>query len=95
LDVAIPKNLGYRRTIMQNELTTTAAVMDALGGYKAVAALTGRKHGAAWNWKKFITFPADTYVAMQSELARIGYSAPPSLWGMASANQLDGDRVAS
>jgi len=63
-------------------LTTTVEVMEVLGGVRAVAALTSRKPGAAWNWKKFSTFPSDTYVVMQEELAKLGHSAPPSLWGM-------------
>jgi hypothetical protein len=66
------------------ELTTTVEVIKALGGVKAVAALTNRTPGAAWNWTTFPTFPSDTYVAMQQELAKLGHSAPPSLWRMAT-----------
>lgn len=65
-----------------SELNTTVEVIEALGGLRSVAALTGRKPGAAWNWKKSPTFPSDTYVVMQDEIARMGHSAPPSLWGM-------------
>lgn len=64
------------------ELTTTAEVMAALGGIAPVAALTGRKYGAAFNWKGFPKFPADTFVVMQAALRAAGYSAPDSLWGM-------------
>jgi len=68
---------------MASELTTTNEVIKALGGVKAVASLTNRTAGAAWNWTTFPTFPSDTYVVMQEELAKLGHSAPPSLWRMA------------
>lgn len=68
---------------MQSEaLTTTASVMEALGGTSAVAALTGREYRAAFNWRSFENFPADTYLVMTTELAKHGKSAPPSLWRM-------------
>jgi len=76
---------------MTNELTTTVEVIRVLGGIKAVAALTNRTPGAAWNWTKFSTFPSDTYVAMQEGLAKLGHSAPSSLWRMASAAQPEKD----
>jgi hypothetical protein len=65
-------------------LTTTREVAAALGGTKAVANLTGRKYSAAANWvqDKNPQFPANTFVALNAALAKIGKSAPPSLWGM-------------
>lgn len=65
-------------------LTTTREVAAALGGTKAVANLTGRKYSAAANWvqDKNPQFPANTYVVLSAALASIGKSAPPSLWGM-------------
>lgn len=75
--------------MMPNELTNTSEVMAALGGVRAVAALTNRKPGAAWNWTKSPTFPSATYFVMQTELARLGHSAPPSLWGMAGTAQFN------
>lgn len=65
-----------------SELLTTADVMAALGGPGAVAELTGRKYSAAHNWGTFVKFPANTYVVMQAALAKIGRTAPASLWGM-------------
>lgn len=62
------------------ELHTTVEVMAALGGDTAVATITGRKVSAVWNWKKFQTFPADTYVAMTTALAGHGHFASPALW---------------
>lgn len=67
---------------MVKQLSTTAAVMDKLGGNKAVAELTGRKYNAATNWRNFPTFPSNTYLVMQSALREKGYVAPASLWGM-------------
>lgn len=67
------------------ELTTTAAVIDRLGGIGAVAELTGRKYNAAWNWTTFKTFPPDTYVAMTEALNAKGCVAPASLWRMAGS----------
>lgn len=64
------------------ELTTTAEVIDVLGGVAAVAELTGRRYGAAFNWKGFVKFPADTFVVMQDALRAAGCEAPVSLWGM-------------
>lgn len=62
-------------------LDTTKAVIDALGGTKAVAELTGRKYTAAHNWRSS-RFPANTYRAITIALEEKGLSAPPSLWGM-------------
>jgi hypothetical protein len=65
-----------------DELTTTEAVIDALGGNAAVRALTGSKAPAVSNWAKFETFPANTYLAMTEALKAIGKTAPASLWSM-------------
>ncbi len=64
------------------ELTTIPEVMEALGGYRAVAALTGRKPNAAWMWKTFPAFPSDSYLVMQDALEKAGHVAPAGLWGM-------------
>lgn len=65
-----------------HELTTTADVVETLGGIAEVAKLTGRKYNAVSNWKAFGSFPADTYIAMTSALAERGCSAPHYLWRM-------------
>ena len=70
---------------MDEVLTTTVAVIDALGGTKTVAQLTGREYGAAHNWKSFETFPPDTFLVMTKELEQRGKSAPASLWRMVPA----------
>ena len=63
-------------------LSTTSAVMDALGGNLAVAEITGSKSKAVWNWRVAETFPANTYVALTEALLAKGKTAPASLWGM-------------
>lgn len=67
-----------------SKLTTTRAVVTALGGTKAVAGLTGSKYSAVSNWllESNGQFPANTYVVINAALAAIGKSAPVSLWGM-------------
>jgi len=63
-------------------LRSTEQVIDALGGYHAVIRMTGATPQVVSNWKKFKTFPSNTYTLMQGALARVGKSAPDSLWGM-------------
>ena len=62
------------------KLTTTRAVITALGGLKAVAELTSADYNAAWNWTAFKTFPSDTFDVMTKALTAKGHTAPPSLW---------------
>jgi hypothetical protein len=64
------------------EIFKTSEVVDILGGYLAVAELTGAKPKAASNWRRFETFPSNTYVAMIAALNEKGKTAPASLWGM-------------
>lgn len=65
------------------ELKTTRAIMDVLGGDRAVGELTGRTRKAANNWRAFNRFPPDTYVAIRAALKDRGHNAPDSLWRMA------------
>lgn len=65
-----------------NELVTTSAVIDALGGTTRVARLTGRKLAAVSNWREKDNFPPDTYLVMQHALAATGRRAPARLWNM-------------
>lgn len=64
------------------ELSTTAEVMEALGGISAVMQLTSSKYNAVHNWQSFPKFPSNTYVAMTNALREKGFHAPASLWGM-------------
>lgn len=65
-----------------DELLTTSAVIDELGGIASVAALTGRTYNAASNWRSFDNFPPDTFVVLRAELEKRGKTAPISLWRM-------------
>ena len=67
--------------------TTTSAIIDALGGVPAVAALTGSKPAAVSNWLNFSHFPSRFYALMLDALHERGLHAPASLWGMAAAKQ--------
>lgn len=64
------------------QLKTTSDVMDILGGNTIVAEITGRSAQAVSNWRKFSTFPSNTFVILKAALAVKGYIAPDSLWGM-------------
>ena len=72
---------------MADELQTTEEVISALGGVAAVGELTGRKYSAAFNWKSFGSFPANTYLVMQRALRERGKTAPASLWGMVERSE--------
>lgn len=63
------------------ELESAREVIDALGGLKAVEALTGRKTTTVSAWQaKFNSFPAELFVLMTEELRTLGYTAPKALW---------------
>jgi hypothetical protein len=62
-------------------LLTTSAVITALGGSVAVAALTGRSRNAVAQWRRFKTFPANTYLTLSAALRDRGLDAPAWLWG--------------
>lgn len=68
---------------MAQILRTTDAVIDALGGTRVVASMFGRTDPAASNWRKDGQFPSYTYFVLKDKLARIGKSAPDSLWSFA------------
>ena len=68
-------------------LTSTAEVIDELGGNLAVAELF--KDGRAktvWHWRKTNSFPSNTYLAIREALLAKGKTAPDSLWGMRTAD---------
>ena len=69
-------------------LRSTEQVIEALGGYHAVIKMTGATPQVVSNWKKFKTFPSNTYTLMQRQLARVGKQAPDSLWGMRRSEEV-------
>jgi hypothetical protein len=67
---------------MARALLTTNAVIDALGGTRLVAKLTGRGQSAASNWRWAMQFPPNTYLTMTKALEAKGLFAPAWLWDM-------------
>lgn len=70
---------------MQFDYHTTSDVIEALGGNMAVARVLNASPQAVSNWRRFDTFPSNTYVALSAALRAIDKSAPPSLWAMKGA----------
>ena len=66
-------------------LSTTREVIDALGGNRAVAEITGCTPKAVSNWRKQTRFPAHTYIAISEALRRGGLTVAPKLWPMSQA----------
>lgn len=65
-------------------LQTAGDVIDALGGTGATQSLIGRKWAqSVSNWRKNNRLPADTFLILTRELARLGFTAPAALWGIA------------
>jgi hypothetical protein len=63
-------------------LDTVDAVIEALGGRLAVAALTGRSPQQVTNWRAACRFSPTTFLIMTSALAALGLRAAPRLWRM-------------
>ncbi len=63
-------------------LTTVDDIIVALGGKHNVAAKADVRFEAVCNWEREGSFPPRTYVAFQTELQRLGKTAPASLWRM-------------
>lgn len=61
-------------------LSTTSAVIDALGGTAAVARLTGRPMQAVSNWRDRGLFTAAAYEPISRALTEIGRAADPRVW---------------
>lgn len=66
-------------------IDTVDALIDALGGNAAVAALTGRRSSAVSNWRKRGRVPAELSRVLESALGEKGRQVAPSLFGMAEA----------
>jgi hypothetical protein len=76
-------------------LRTTNDVIDALGGTKAVAVLTGKSPQSVTNYRLAPRFPADTFLIMRDALQRIGCDAPPSLWGIRELTEAPSEGAAA
>lgn len=62
-------------------LTTAKAVVDALGGYKAVAKEFDCSPQNAHHWQQWNAFPPKYYKKFQRLLEEKGFTAPEELWG--------------
>lgn len=67
---------------MARILSSTRAVIEALGGVDAVASELQVTPNAVWNWVSFNQFPARTYVALHELMGLVPVSAPDTLWSM-------------
>lgn len=76
--------------IRMTELISVSAVIEAVGGLGAAKALTGKRTPqVVANWQRRGRLPPDTYLVFQKELSSRGFTAPPELWGIASALPTD------
>jgi hypothetical protein len=64
------------------QLTSTASVIDKLGGVSALAERFDRTPDAIYVWRKKNRFPAHTFPAIHELLAAEGCTAPASLWNV-------------
>jgi hypothetical protein len=69
------------------ELPNASAVIDALGGTVAVAALTGRVKQQVSYWRKSNIFPSKFYPLMRDKLQALDFTAPSELWAIEKAKE--------
>ena len=65
----------------QKTLHTVGEVLAVLGDDRARKIAGVKARSAPSMWANRRKFPADTYLALTSELKRLGYTAPAALWG--------------
>lgn len=68
-------------------LESTSAVIQALGGLRAVSALTGARYKLVSGWGRDDTFPARYFLVMTHALRRRRLNAPPALWGQVTPQE--------
>jgi DNA-binding transcriptional regulator YdaS (Cro superfamily) len=71
-------------------LSTSDAVIDALGGTGKLAARLGCSPSVVSQWRKFGVFPARYADAIRDMLAEIGHSVPPALVGQVTTTYHNG-----
>jgi hypothetical protein len=67
-------------------LLTVSAIVETIGRGRLMA-ITGKRTQNVTNWVTAGYFPPETFVVITSELAALGYRAPPSLWRMIPAKR--------
>src|SRR4029077_7080290 len=64
-------------------LTSVDKVIEKLGGSLRVSRLIGVVKSAPANWvRRDKLFPAHTFITLQTEITKLGHTAPPTLWRM-------------
>jgi len=78
----------------RRKIYTFDGVVDALGGLKAVAALTGVTSAAVCRWRTRdgARFPARTHARIYAELARNNWMAPLHLWDFDPPREYEDDK---
>jgi len=64
------------------QLQSKTEVIEALGGERAVAALTGASYKIVENWKREKKIPGKYYPVMIHALRRKRLNAPDTLWNV-------------
>ena len=73
---------------MNTHLETVTDVLRTIGdaveprGFVGIAARMGLDARAVSTWNANGVFPSKYFCWMQREITKLGYSAPPELWGM-------------
>ncbi|MBR0855453.1 hypothetical protein [Bradyrhizobium liaoningense] len=70
-------------------LQSTAEVIEALGGLRAVSVLTGAAYKLVSGWGKAKNFPSRYFLVMTWALRRKRLSAHPSLWGQVTTPEME------
>lgn len=76
---------------MDRHLTTTADVIEALGGIEAVAKSTGRTYTAVSNWRVWNRFPPRTFLLLSDALREKGLTVSVLLWGFDEPHSIKRD----
>jgi hypothetical protein len=69
-------------------LHTTADVIEALGGLRAVAGLTGAAYKLVSGWGRAKNFPSRYFLVMTWALQKKRLRAHPSLWGQVTIPEM-------
>ncbi len=70
------------KAVRFKKLNNVDQVIAALGENQGLAQLTGKTTQHVSNWRKYGTLPKKFYIPLQRELTKLGYKAPPEIWGM-------------
>jgi len=80
---------------MTRYLTSFDQVLAAVGGFAALAQLTGETRSAASRWRKVGRFPGRFMLRIEAELARRGAVAAVHLWDFDPPRTYEDDKRAT